>query len=172
MGGAIAQTLALRQPRWLAGVVLVGTGARLRVNPLILEGLRSASNESSQTDSSTTSFEASIDMICHWAYGPTVSEQILRKGRQQLLSVDPNVIYGDYIACDNFDVMERVREIELPTLIIIGSADQMAPPKYGLYLHEQIADSQLVEIRDGGHMMALERPAEVVQAATRFLKIL
>ena len=172
MGGSIALTLALRQPRWLAGVVLVGTGAQLRVNPLILEGLRPASNESSLTDPSTTDFEAITDMICQWAYGPTVSEQILRKGRQQLLSVDRNVIYGDYIACDNFDVIDKVGGIRLPALIIVGSADQMTPPKYGLYLHEQIADSQLVEIRDGGHMMALEQPAEVTQAVARFLKVL
>ena len=172
MGGAIAQILALRQPRWLASVVLVSTGARLPVNPLILEGLRSASNESSLTEPSTTSFEASIDMICQWAYGPTVSEQILRKGRQLLLSVDLNVIYGDYIACDNFDVMDRVREIELPTLIIVGSADQMTPPKYGLYLHEQIPDSQMAEVRGGGHMMAIEKPVEVTQIIARFLETL
>jgi pimeloyl-ACP methyl ester carboxylesterase len=172
MGGAIAQTLALRQPRWLTGVVLVGTGARLRVNPLILEGLRSASSERSPTDSPTESFEASVEMICQWAYGPTVSEQILRKGRQQLLTVDPNVIYGDYIACDNFDEMDRVKEIRLPTLVIFGTADQMTPPQYGLYLHEEISNAQLVEVAGAGHMVAVERPNEVSHAVARFLTML
>src|SRR5581483_8725017 len=40
MGGAIAQTLALDVPARVAGLVLVGTGAKLRVAPEYLEGLR------------------------------------------------------------------------------------------------------------------------------------
>lgn len=159
MGGAIAQTLALRRPPWLVSVVLVGTGARLRVHPLILEGLK-------------TNFEPTIDTICQWQYGPTISEQMFRRGRQQLLSVDPAVIHGDYAACNVFDVMDRVKDIRLPTLIITGSADQLTPPKYGQYLHDQIPGSQLVEIKDGGHLMAVEKPVEVAQAVARFLGVL
>jgi pimeloyl-ACP methyl ester carboxylesterase len=172
MGGAVAQTLAIRWPSWLAGVVLVGTGARLRVHPLILEGLQPAPHGGPPAGISAENFEAAIDMICQWAYGPTTSEQILRKGRQQLLIVDPNVIYGDYLACNDFDVSDRVKEIRLPTLILVGSADQMTPPKYGQYLHEQISGAQLVVIQDGGHMMAIEKPVEVTQAVTRFLETL
>ena len=37
MGGAIAMTAALASPEQVAGLVLVGTGARLRVSPDILE---------------------------------------------------------------------------------------------------------------------------------------
>jgi pimeloyl-ACP methyl ester carboxylesterase len=169
MGGAIAQTLALRQPSWLDRVVLVGTGARLRVHTLILEGLRPAVTEDLSPGASRSNFEATIDTICQRAYGPSTNQQILRKGRQQLLGVDPTVIYEDYNACNNFDVMDQVTAIKLPTLIIVGSADQMTPPKYGQYLHGQISGSQLVEIKDGGHMMAIEKPTEVAQAVTRFL---
>ena len=39
MGGAIAISLALAAPELLAGLVLVGTGARLKVFPKILEGI-------------------------------------------------------------------------------------------------------------------------------------
>ncbi len=159
MGGAIAQTLALRQPLWLAGLVLVGTGARLRVHPFILEGLRK-------------DFETTIDTICQWAYGPTANKQIVRKGRQQLLRVDRPVIHGDYVACNVFELMDRAKDIALPTLIVSGSADSMTPLKYGQYLHDQIPGSQLVEIKDGGHMMAVEKPVEVAQAVARFLDVL
>ena len=76
---------------------------------------------------------------------------------------------GDYVACNAFDVSDRVGEITLPTLIITGSADQMTPPGCGEYLRDWIAGAQLVEIKDGGHMMAVEKPAEVAQAVARFL---
>jgi pimeloyl-ACP methyl ester carboxylesterase len=165
MGGAIAQTLALRRPDWLVGVALIGSGARLRVHPLILDGL-------SGGVASRRSFEAAIETICQRQYGPAASPQLARKGRQQLLSVDPAVIHGDYLACNQFDAMDRVGDVQLPVLIITGSADQMTPPKYGQYLHERIAGSQLVEIVDGGHMMALEKPLEVSRAVARFLEAL
>jgi pimeloyl-ACP methyl ester carboxylesterase len=162
MGGAIAMTLALRRPAWLQSIVLIGTGARLRVHPLILEGLH-------PSETSSTKFEATVDIVCQRSYGPTTSDQILRNGRRQLLDVDRDIIYGDYAACNAFDVMDGVGDIALPTLIVSGSADQMTPPKYSQYLNAQISGSQLVEIQDGGHMMALEKPVEVAQAVIRFL---
>ncbi len=171
MGGAIAQILALSQPKWLVSVILVGTGARLRVHPLILEGLQPYYS-GEIPDASDAGFERTIDTICKWAYGPTISEQTLRKGRQQLLSVDPVVIYGDYLACNSFDIMDRVRDITLPTLIVTGSADQMTPSKYGQYLHDQISGAQWVDIKDGGHMMAVEKPVEVSQPIACFLEAL
>ena len=86
--------------------------------------------------------------------------------------VDPVVAHGDYLACNSFDIMDRVREIKIPTLIITGSADLMTPSKYGQYLHDQISDAQWIDIKDGGHMMAVEKPAQVSQAVARFLEVL
>jgi pimeloyl-ACP methyl ester carboxylesterase len=45
MGGAIAQTLALAQPERLAGLVLLGTAARLPVLPRLVELLRQRPGE-------------------------------------------------------------------------------------------------------------------------------
>jgi pimeloyl-ACP methyl ester carboxylesterase len=39
-------------------------------------------------------------------------------------------------------------------------------------LRDQIPDSELAEIKDGGHMLALEKPLEVTRALTPFLKTL
>jgi pimeloyl-ACP methyl ester carboxylesterase len=97
---------------------------------------------------------------------------MLRKGRQQLLSVEPATIYADYVACDRFDLMNQVQDIRVPTLIIAGTVDQMTPLKYSQYLRDQIPDSELAEIKDGGHMLALEKPLEVTRALTPFLKTL
>jgi len=159
MGGAVAQTLALRRPVWLVGVVLIGTGAQLPVDPRILEALQN-------------NFEAAVDILCQWAYGPTASQQMQRQCRQLLLRTAPTAMRGDYAACAAFDITDRVGDIVLPALIVTGSADQMTPPSHGEYLHSRIAGSQWVEIKDGGHMLAAEKPVEVAQAVARFLGML
>ena len=65
------------------------------------------------------------------------------------------------MACDEFDVMEHVGKIQIPTLLICGSSDRMTPPNRSEYLHEQIEGSQLHIVEGAGHMAMIERPDEV-----------
>ncbi|MHC4459630.1 MAG: alpha/beta fold hydrolase [Planctomycetota bacterium] len=158
LGGAIVQLLAVRAPSWLTGIVLVGTGARLRVHPDILEGLLS-------------NFEATIDIVCQWAFGPTASEMLINAGREAMLNTPPKVIHGDYNACNQFDIIEKVDEINLPALVISGTADKLTPVKYGDYLCNQIPGAQHITIKDGGHYMALEKPEEFTEIISDFLSM-
>ncbi len=156
MGGAIALDFALSYPDRLAGLILVGTGARLRVAPAILTGILS-------------DFEATIDLVLDYAYGPSASEQLKRLGRQRLLKTPPQVIHGDYAACDAFDVMGRLGEIRCPTLVIGGTADVLTPPKYSIYLRDHIAGAELVLVDAAGHMVMLEKPEVVAKAVSQFI---
>ncbi|MDY7078988.1 MAG: alpha/beta hydrolase [Chloroflexota bacterium] len=157
MGGAIAQTLALDLADRVAGLVLVATGARLRVASVILEGIHS-------------DFERSVELITRFAWSPDAPPTLTQLGRQSLLETNPDVLLGDFMACNRFDVMERLGEIEVPTLIIVGSADQLTPVKYARFLVEHIPDARLVVIEDAGHMVMLELPTEVEKAVQEFLK--
>jgi len=156
MGGAIALDFALRYPDRLAGLILVGTGARLRVLPAILSGL-------------LTDFEATVDLVLDYAFGPGASEQLKRLGRQRLLRTPPQVLHGDYAACDAFDVMERLGEIRCPTLVIGGTADRLTPPKYSVYLRDHIPGAELVLVDRAGHMVMLEKPEVVSRAVSEFI---
>jgi pimeloyl-ACP methyl ester carboxylesterase len=156
LGGAIVQTLALKTPPWLSRIILVGTGARLRVAPEILDGLFS-------------NFAQTIDLICEWAYGPTASKDLIEKGRARLLQIPAEVIHADMSACNQFDVINSVHDIRLPALVVSGSGDRLTPINYGEYLHSNIADSTHVVIEDGGHMMALEKPDELINSVVDFL---
>jgi pimeloyl-ACP methyl ester carboxylesterase len=157
LGGAIVLCLGLRSPEWLEKIILVGTGARLRVTPAILDSLLS-------------DFKATIETVCSYAFGIEASESLVRAGREQLLKNRPRIIHGDYSACNQFDIMDKVEKIALPTLIISGSADKLTPLKYGEYLHRHIAGSEFSVIQDAGHMMGLEKPEEFNQIISRFLK--
>ena len=158
MGGAIALDFALHYRDRLAGLVLVGSGARLRVAPAILTGILS-------------DFEATVDLVCDYAFGPSASEQLRRLGRQRLLKTPPQVLHGDYVACDAFDVMERLGEVRCPTLVIGGTADMLTPPKYAVYLRDHIPGAELVLVDAAGHMVMLEKPEVVARAISKFILI-
>lgn len=156
MGGAIVQDMALHAPARLAGIVLVATGGRLRVAPELLEALASDPVRA-------------VDWIIAHEYGPDAPEQLVRLGRARLLETRPEVLQGDYRACNAFDVLTELGRIQLPTLVIGGSADQMTPPKYLSYLADHIPGARLHLIEGSGHMVALEQPAAVAQAVADFL---
>jgi len=159
MGGAIAQWIALTHPNRVGGLVLIGTGARLRVAPAILNGV-------------LTDFEGTIDFVnsCLWAQG--APGELIRRARRILAETSPEVMYGDYVACDTFDVMGRVGEIATPTLVITGTADRLTPHKYGVYLADHIPGARLFTVEGGGHMMVLEQPDVVGQAVAEFVSSL
>jgi len=158
MGGAISLDFALHYPDRLAGLILVGSGARLRVAPAILTGILS-------------DFEATVDLILDYAFGPGATEQLKRLGRQRLLKTPPQVLHGDYAACDAFDVMERLGEVHCPTLVIGGTADRLTPPKYAIYLRDHIPGAELVLVDAAGHMVMLEKPEIVARAISKFILI-
>jgi pimeloyl-ACP methyl ester carboxylesterase len=151
MGGATAITMALQYPQRVAGVVLVGTGARLRVLPAILDG-------------TLNDFENTIDLMCEYAYSSRTPQQLVRQGQRQMLQVPPKIIHDDFAACDAFDVMERLGEIHCPTLVICGTKDRLTPPKYSKYLVDRIANAELELIAGAGHMVMIEKP-DLVAAA-------
>ncbi len=157
LGGAIAQTLALRHPDWLSAAILVGTGARLRVAPAILEGL--ASDDPRQA----------IDQICRWSFGPHPPKAEYDRVREIFFRTDPLVTHSDLSACDRFDVMDRVGTIPVPTLVISASEDRLTPEKYGRYLADRIPDARLAVIPDAGHMMGLEKPESFLDPIRSFL---
>jgi pimeloyl-ACP methyl ester carboxylesterase len=60
--------------------------------------------------------------------------------------------------------VERLAEISCPTLIIAGSEDQLRGLDEAYELREGIQGSRLTVIEGSGHMIQLERPAELLAA--------
>ena len=144
-------------PARTTGLVLIATGAKLRVVPQLL-------------DWSLNDLPAAADLISHLEWGPNAPEQIVRLGKQQTLANRPEVLHGDYLACDKFDVCDRLRAIKAPALIIAGMADQLTPIKYATFMAEQIRHARLVSVPDAGHMVTIEAETIVVYAVERFVR--
>ena len=64
---------------------------------------------------------------------------------------------------------ERIREIQVPTLILCGARDRLVPPEDGARFQRDIAGSRLVVFGDLGHVPHEEDPARTVAAARSFL---
>ena len=156
MGGAVAQMMAINCPERVAGLILISTGARLRVHPDIL--------------SSVLSDPASVyERLRAWMWAGPTSEQARRRWQARMAATEPGVVHGDYVACNAFDVMDRVSAIAAPALILVGTADRMTPPKFSAYLAAHIPGAQLVTVEGGGHLVMLEQPLVVAQAIAGWL---
>jgi pimeloyl-ACP methyl ester carboxylesterase len=157
MGGAIAQKFALMFPEYLRAIVLVCTGAKLRVNPIILDAIERNYNEA-------------IELIVEFAFSDKTAGEIKAKAREEMKKIRPEVVYSDFEACDKFNIMDKLGEIKLPTLIVCGAEDRLAPVKYSEYLKDNISTSKLVAIADAGHMVMLEKPEEFNKELERFVR--
>jgi pimeloyl-ACP methyl ester carboxylesterase len=156
LGGAIALSVAISNPDLVGGLILIGTGARLRVLPRILSDI-------------VTNKMETVRSIVDLAFSPTAPRDLKKADVDETMKCDSAVIRKDFAACDRFDVMGTVSSIIVPTLIICGTDDALTPPKYSEYLHQAIDGSHLVLIEGAGHMVMVEKPEQVGDAIARFL---
>lgn len=158
MGGAVAQRIALHTPDRVAGLVLLGTGSKLPVDPTLPQRI-------------VDEPEKTVHWITEWAWNGRASHTLKERGRQQLLATAPGTLQADYRACQAFDVRDQIDQISAPTLVIGAADDRMVPPKFSRTLHVQIPNASLIIIEDAGHMFPLERPADVAGAISHWVRM-
>jgi pimeloyl-ACP methyl ester carboxylesterase len=157
MGGAIVQTIGLNPSHKVKGLVLVASGSKLRIAPEILEGV-------------LPEFEKTVETIVNLAWSENASIELKEFGRKMMLKNDPLSMHGDFLACNDFNFMDRLDEIQPSTLIISGTEDRLTPPKYSQFLADSIPHSHLVTINGAGHMIMLEEPNTVSSFITDFVE--
>jgi pimeloyl-ACP methyl ester carboxylesterase len=155
LGGAIALQMGLEYGAELGGLILIGTGSRLRVHPALLQEAREAPD---------LAHEHTTELCLLPEHVPTIGQQIL----QEQVQPKPGILYRDLLACDRFDVTSRLYEISLPTLVICGSEDRLTPPKYSTFLRDRLTGvehrARLHIFPAAGHYVMREQPAMVNQA--------
>lgn len=157
MGGAIAMRMSLDHPARVKGLILVGSGAKLRVHPELLEDCRREET-----------YPEVISQLLAWSFSPAADQNLVRLAGKRMQDLPPSVLLADFKACDAFDIREQVGEISQPTLIICGEDDQMTPVRYSQYLAEKIQGSRLEIIPGAGHMVMLEKPRIVADLISEF----
>jgi len=157
MGSGIALALAIQQPEYVSGVALIGSAARLEVNP---ELLALASNP--QT------FPEAVRTIIKWSFSPSASLRLVELASQRMLEGRPDVLYMDLLACNCYDSTESLGKVQSPALLICGEGDKMTPLHRSLHLAGALPAARLEIIPQAGHMVVLEKPKRVAEALGRF----
>jgi pimeloyl-ACP methyl ester carboxylesterase len=157
MGGAVAQRYALDYGDGVKALVLISTGARLRINPELLEAAR-------EMVTGRLSWRDYLEER-HRTTVPQARQAII----EERLRIGPAVLLNDLLACDRFDAMDKVGDIRLPTLVVSGLDDELTPVKYAHYLASRIEGAREVIVAGAAHWVLAERPEEVNQALRDFL---
>lgn len=156
LGGAIVLEYALQYPGELRGMVLVGSGGRLRVLPTILEALRRGEHA----------------FLTGYAYSNTAPPELVTAGEKEELNTDPALYLADLTACDRFDRLASLPYLKTPALIITGSGDRLTPINYARYMEINLPQASLHEVAGAGHMVMLENPETVNRAVAAFCRSL
>ncbi|MBD3404610.1 MAG: alpha/beta fold hydrolase [Candidatus Lokiarchaeota archaeon] len=144
MGGALTQFYAQRFATKLSGIILVGTGAKLRCNPMIFDLLRN-------------NFDGYIEAVGEFMFHENTPLELIEASKREVRKCSPDVISRDFGMCDAFDIMDDVCSIKLPTLIIVGDSDVMTPVKYSQFLADKIPNTTMKIIEEAGHSVMLEQ---------------
>jgi len=172
MGSLIALEVAGRLPARMAGVALLGTAAPMRVSDALLAATRDDPS-------------AAMDMINVWSHSPVLAPFAARPGcpapgfdivwqnlrlMQRVAAVNgADVLPTDFAACNAYDgALDAVRALRCPALFILGSRDQMTPPKAAQSLIEACAQPQVATLAATGHAMMTENPDGVRRALHAF----
>ena len=158
LGSAVALQTALTFPERVAGLILIGAGARLRVGAHIFTMI-------------DENWPSCIDELVAYSVASSCSQELRFRLRAMHLEAGQRSTRADYSACNAFDVMASVSSVAVPALVVVGSEDQMTPPKYATFLHEALAGSTLTVVEGAGHLPHLERPDVVDDAIRSFMEV-
>jgi 3-oxoadipate enol-lactonase len=170
LGGFVAQELALERPDLVDRLVLVctsyGRGGPASMSPWALsemigwpslsaEGAVRRGLEAATSEAYRTERPEEFERIVSWrlADSPSLS-----------------AYYEQMRAGARFDVSRDVGRITSPTLVIHGVEDRYVPVANAVALAEAIPDARLRVLEDAGHLVFIERFADVNREVVTFLK--
>ncbi len=158
LGGGIAFAAAVYWPERLSALLMIDSGARLRVDPQILDDARQAAAGEAVPEDPRVGF------------APQTSDEVVAAVRAPFADERPAVTYRDWIADDSCDFLSRVPAVGVPTpLALCGAEDVLTPPRYHEYLRDRMPNCQLEIIPEAGHWTFAEQPEAFDRAVGTFL---
>ncbi|MER7572281.1 4-carboxymuconolactone decarboxylase [Streptomyces sp. NPDC126514] len=161
LGGAVGVELALRTPERLASLALIaasprfGTADEFRQRGVIVRtnGLDPIARSSPERWF-TQGFAGAQPAITDWAV-------------QMVRTTDPGCYIAACEALASFDVRTELTSVGVPTLVLVGSEDQVTGPAEARTLVAGIPDARLAVVPGASHLVPVEQPAAVTDLLVR-----
>jgi pimeloyl-ACP methyl ester carboxylesterase len=167
MGGIAVQAYVAQHPeaarRRLAGLVLLSTLARTpggsqaaQLNQLVERVTRRTPD--------TTRIWASPNLglvLARLGFGRDAKPSHVELVRRMMLACDAETRTTAPRSLIGFDLTPALATVALPTLVIVGTADIITPPYEARHIAQAIPGARLEVLEGGGHMLMLERTAEL-----------
>jgi pimeloyl-ACP methyl ester carboxylesterase len=163
LGALVALEAAARRPERVRALALLGCGAEMRVH----EGLLTAglAGEHLAYELITTwglggrAQLGGAEIPGNWMAGATM--RLFEQGHKGVVGIDLR-------ACDRYrGSAAAIRNVNAPTVLILGAADRMTPPKTAAALGT-ISGAQTIVV-EAGHMLMIEQPGRTLDALRTLL---
>jgi 3-oxoadipate enol-lactonase len=166
MGGMIGQCVALNHADRLRSLALCDTAAIIPkdAQPMWQERINTARNKGLQALVEST--------LESWFTQPFFRQnsQAVALIRNQFLATPVEGYIGCNEAIRNLNYLNRLSEIKIPTLIIVGKDDPRTPVATAEAIHRRIPNSRLVILPSAAHLSNVEQPEAFSAALVEFLR--
>ena len=165
MGGMIGQAVALKRPDVLASLVLADTACRMAPEAGPLWDARIAT---AQEQGMAALAEGTLE---RWFTQPFITRapEVVDRLRMLIRTTAPQGFVSCSQAIRALDYADRLHEIRIPTLIIVGQDDLGTPVATSELMHAAIAGSQLAVLPSAAHLSNIEQAEHFNQTLLDFL---
>ncbi len=165
LGGMVAQGIALQAPELLSGIVLADTSYRQTA-----EG-RNAMQQ--RADASRKGMPGMIaTALTRWFPAPflALNPPEVQACRAWLSDDEPMVVSWAWEAIRDLDYGERLKDIQLPALVLRGSLDVASQRDTMQEMAKLLPRARYTEIDGAGHLAPLEQPEAFSAKLCEFLE--
>ncbi len=165
MGGMIGETYALKYPGMFQSMVLADTTSRRPPNAEQMWGERIAMARDKGMDALV---EGTLGRWFTEPYRKAHPEVMKRIGNDIRNTPVPGFA-GCCEAIAKIDVLDRLKEIDCPALVMVGDQDHGTPPEMAKQIQANLRGSELLIIESAAHLSNVEQPAVFTRALIDFL---
>ena len=166
MGGMIAQAFALKYPGVFESMVLADTTSRRPPDAAKMWG-----------DRITTAREKGMDALvestlARWFTEPyrTSRKDVMERIANDIRSTPVNGFAGCCHAISKVDYLDRLKEITVPALVMVGEHDHGTPPEAARAIQQNFPGSELKIIPSAAHLSNVEQSKVFNDAMMGFLE--
>jgi 3-oxoadipate enol-lactonase len=164
LGGMIGQTFAVKYPGIFQSMVLADTSSRQPPGAAQTWGDRVKSVREK-------GMEAVVDTtLARWLTEPfrNSHKEVTARIAAGIRGTPVDGFAGCCEAIAKLDVLDRLKEVDCPTMVIVGEQDQGTPPAAARLIQENIKGAELVIIPDAAHLANINQPETFNKALLSF----